>query len=142
MAATTTTTSGTVTPTTLAPPVSLPSPVLAAPTRAALLSYIALCQAAVTAAVAVRDSTTATRHQRAAARHTAALYNAEIAEAQALLAPTSPQVIVVQAGDTLPHLAQRYYGDHTRTGVKRIQRANHLTGLAIQSGQSLTIPAA
>jgi len=129
-------------PTTAAPATTPAATVTTAPTRAQLLAYIALCQTAITAAEAVIASPTATRAQVSAARSTVVLYQAEVAETNALLAPRSPRVVTVLAGDTLPLLSQHYYGDHTRTGFHRIQTANHFVGLALTPGQTLIIPTA
>jgi len=130
----------TTVPTTVAPATTPTATVTTAPTRAQLLAYITLCQTAIMAAEAVIASPSATRAQVSAARSTVALYQAEIADTDALLAPQSPRVVTVRAGDTLPLLSQRYYGDHTRTGFSRIQQANGKTGLALTLGETLVIP--
>jgi nucleoid-associated protein YgaU len=105
-----------------------------------LHAQLVSAQAVVSAAQAVLDGTLSTRAQVGAARATLTLYDAIIADLQAQLAPQAARTWTVRAGDTLPWLALRVYGDSTRTGFGRIQRANGLIGLALQPGQVLTIP--
>jgi len=132
----------TTVPTTVAPATTPAATVTTAPTRAQLLANIALWQTAITAADAVIASPTATRAQVSAARSTVMLSQAQVADINTRLAPQSPRVVTVRAGDTLPLLSQRYYGDHTRTGFSRIQAANKIVGLALTPGQTLIIPTA
>jgi hypothetical protein len=50
------------------------------------------------------------------------------------------QVITVRPYDTLWTIAQTHYGGDVRDAVWRIERANHLPGADIRSGQRLLLP--
>lgn len=110
------------------------------PSVADLQARMVSAQAVVTAAQAVVDGAISTRAQVSNARATITLYQAIIADLQAQLAPQAARTWTVRAGDTLPALALRFYGDATRTGFGRIQRANGKVGLALTSGEVLVIP--
>jgi nucleoid-associated protein YgaU len=50
------------------------------------------------------------------------------------------EVVTVRPYDTLWSIAQAHYGGDVRGAVYRIERANHLSGAAIQPGQRLVLP--
>ena len=50
------------------------------------------------------------------------------------------QVVTVRPYDTLWSIAQQRYGGDVRDAVWRIERANHLQGADVRSGQRLVLP--
>jgi nucleoid-associated protein YgaU len=50
------------------------------------------------------------------------------------------QVVTVRPYDTLWSIAQQRYGGDVRDAVWRIERANHLRGADVRSGQRLVLP--
>jgi len=50
------------------------------------------------------------------------------------------QVVTVRPDDTLWGIAERHYGGDVRGAIWRIERANHLSGAGVRTGQRLVLP--
>ena len=62
------------------------------------------------------------------------------AVARSTQAHGAKQVVTVRPNDTLWGIAERYYGGDVRGAIWRIERANHLSGADVHSGQRLVLP--
>jgi nucleoid-associated protein YgaU len=62
------------------------------------------------------------------------------AVARSTQAHGAKQVVTVRADDTLWTIAERHYGGDVRGAIWRIERANHLSGAAVHTGQRLVLP--
>jgi hypothetical protein len=78
----------------------------------------------------------------AAALHCAVVFMLLLGQAVYGGTSVGGQTVQVQPGQTLWSIAaQRYPGDDVRSRVDQIIDANHLTGGAVQAGQTLVLPA-
>jgi nucleoid-associated protein YgaU len=62
------------------------------------------------------------------------------AVARSTQAHGAKQVVTVRANDTLWTIAERHYGGDVRGAIWRIERANHLSGADVHTGQRLVLP--
>lgn len=115
-------------------------PSVAQAQTAATVQLIADVQAAVVAAQAEGGAPLASPAQAAAAQAFITQANSLVLDLQASLVPQqSPTRYVVQDGDTVMGLAQRFLGDPTLFGS--ILTLNGMHGLYIATGSVLQIPA-
>ena len=62
------------------------------------------------------------------------------AVARSTQAHSPRQVITVRANDTLWSIARQHYAGDVREAIWRIERANHLPGADVRTGQRLVLP--
>jgi LysM repeat protein len=62
------------------------------------------------------------------------------ASARSSQAHGAKQVVTVRPYDSLWSIAQQHYGGDVRDAIWQIERANHLSGADIRTGQRLVLP--